>query len=257
MASSPIKTGRFTAPDGVGLAWHELGPDDGSARAVVLIHGLFSTANMNWIKFGHAAEIARRGFRVIMPDLRAHGLSDKPHDRASYPPDILVEDAEALIGHIGLTDFDLGGYSLGGRTTARLLIGGTKPRRAIIAGMGLEGLLDTDKRAEHFREVLRGLGSFEKGSPQFLVQAFLKTTGGDPEALCHLLDSFTDSLVVELESIRVPTLVVQGDEDDENGSAEALCRLLPNADFVEVPGGHMSCITKREFGRAIADYLSA
>lgn len=223
----------------------------------MLIHGLFSTAHMNWIKFGHAAEIARRGFRVIMPDLRAHGMSDKPHDAKAYPPDILVEDAEALIRHLGLTDFDLGGYSLGGRTTARLLIGGAKPRRAIIAGMGLEGLLDTDKRAEHFREVLRGLGSFEKGSPQFLVQAFLKTTGGDPEALCHLLDSFTDSMVIEIESIRVPTLVVQGDEDDENGSAQALCRLLPNASFVEVPGGHMSCITRPEFGRAIADYLSA
>ena len=40
---------------------------------MILLHGLFSDAHMNWIKFGHAERIAREGFRVIMPDLRAHG----------------------------------------------------------------------------------------------------------------------------------------------------------------------------------------
>src|SRR4051812_43265444 len=40
----------WTASDGVELAFHELG----QGRPVVLLHGLFSDANMNWIKFGHA-----------------------------------------------------------------------------------------------------------------------------------------------------------------------------------------------------------
>ena len=65
----------WTASDGVELAYHELG----EGRPVVLLHGLFSDSNMNWIKFGHAGRIAAAGFRVIMPDLRAHGLSGKPH----------------------------------------------------------------------------------------------------------------------------------------------------------------------------------
>ena len=71
----------WTASDGVELAWHELG----EGRPVILLHGLFSDAEMNWIKFGHAERIAARGFRVIMPDLRAHGLSGKPHEPAAYP----------------------------------------------------------------------------------------------------------------------------------------------------------------------------
>ena len=75
----------FTAADGVRLSWAEMG--EGEARPVVLLHGLFSDAETNWLKFGHAAQIAARGLRVIMPDLRAHGMSDKPHDQASYPPD--------------------------------------------------------------------------------------------------------------------------------------------------------------------------
>ena len=53
---------------------------------MVLLHGLFSDANMNWIKFGHAARIAGDGFRVIMPDLRAHGLSGKAARGRHYYP---------------------------------------------------------------------------------------------------------------------------------------------------------------------------
>jgi pimeloyl-ACP methyl ester carboxylesterase len=69
---------RFAADDRVDLAWHELG----TGRPVVLIHGLFSSATINWIRFGHGAAIAARGFRVIMPDLRAHGESFLPTGRA-------------------------------------------------------------------------------------------------------------------------------------------------------------------------------
>lgn len=246
----------FTAPDGVRLAWHETGPSDGTApRTVVLLHGLFSSSWMNWIKFGHADAIAARGFRVVMPDLRAHGDSDKPHDVRAYPPDVLARDAEALIGHLGLTDFDLGGYSLGGRTAVRMMIGGVRPRRAVVAGMGLQGLLDTGKRAAHFRHILDGLGSWPRNSPEWMVEAFLKTTHGDAVAMKALLGSFVDSTREEIAAVASETLVLQGDQDDDNGSGRALADLLPNATYQEVPGGHMSCVTRPELGTVVADFL--
>ncbi len=222
---------------------------------MVLLHGLFSDAETNWIKFGHAREIARHGFRLIMPDLRAHGRSAKPHHVASYPPDVLAHDGLALIRHLGLADYDLGGYSLGARTAARMVLLGAAPRRLIISGMGLKGMLNTGRRAAHFRKILMGLGTHERGSPEWLAEAFLKTTKGDPEALLPLLDSFVDSTEEELRGISAPTLVLAGVEDQDNGSAEELAELLPNGRFVEMPGNHMSSVTKPEFGRAIADFL--
>lgn len=252
MASSPTEH-RFASFDGVELAWHELG----EGRPVVLLHGLFSDARTNWIKFGHAPAIAAEGFRVIMPDLRAHGDSAKPHDPAAYPPDVLADDGLALIRHLGLTDYDLGGYSLGGRTSVRMVVMGAAPRRLIVAGMGLQGLLETGPRSEHFKHILTHLGQHERGSPEWLAEAFLKTTGGDPEALLPLLDSFVDSSEAELRSITQPTLVLSGDEDHDNGSSEALAELLPDADYEEVPGGHMSAVTKPELGRALARFLIA
>src|SRR3954451_10397176 len=179
----------FTASDGARLAWRELG----EGRPVLLLHGLFSNARTNWLKFGHAAAIAARGFRVIMPDLRAHGDSARPHDAASYPPDILADDGLALIAHLGLADYDLGGYSLGARTSVRMVVKGARPRRLIVSGMGLSGLLHTGRRSQHFRDILTGLGTHVRGSPEWLAEAFLKATGGDPDALLPLLGSFVDS----------------------------------------------------------------
>ena len=116
----------FSSFDGVSLKIHEIG----QGRPLILLHGLFSNAQTNWIKFGHADALAEAGFRVIMPDLRAHGDSAAPHDPAAYPADILVKDTEALIAHLGFSDFDLGGFSLGARTTARMLATGTTPGKA-------------------------------------------------------------------------------------------------------------------------------
>lgn len=242
----------FTASDGIELAWHELG----EGRPVVLLHGLFSNAFTNWIRYGHAAEIAGRGLRLIMLDFRAHGESEAPHDPACYPSDILVADGLALIDHLGLADYDLGGYSLGGRTAVRMVVAGAAPRRLVIGGMGLDGIVWTDRRADHFRHILTNLGKHPKGSPEWLAEAFLKTTGGDAEALLLLLDSFEPTRREELAALVMPTLVVAGAEDRDNGSAEQLAAALPDARYAEIPGGHMSSVVKPELGRAIADFLA-
>jgi pimeloyl-ACP methyl ester carboxylesterase len=242
----------FTASDGVMLAWHELG----EGPPAMLLHGLFSDADTNWIRFGHAAEIAGRGFRVIMPDLRGHGTSARPHDPACYPPDILADDGLALIAHLGLKDYDLGGYSLGARTAVRMVAKGAAPARLIVAGMGLEGLISATARSAHFKAILKGLGTHERGSPEWMAEAFLKTTGGDPEALLPLLDSFVDTSEAQLRAMAMETLVLSGADDHDNGSAAALAAALPNGRYVEVPGNHMSAVTKAELGRAIAGFLT-
>jgi pimeloyl-ACP methyl ester carboxylesterase len=242
----------FAAPDGVELAWHEVG----EGRPVVLLHGLFSNAFTNWIRYGHAAAIAAAGLRVIMLDFRAHGKSDAPHDPTSYPPDILVADGLALVAHLGLADFDLGGYSLGGRTAVRMVVEGAKPGRLVICGMGLQGIVWTDQRADHFRDILTNLGGHPRGSPEWMAEAFLKTTGGDPAALLPLLDSFVATREEDLAALAMPTCVVAGAEDQDNGSAEQLAEVLPDATYVEIPGGHMSAVLKPELGRAIAGFLA-
>jgi pimeloyl-ACP methyl ester carboxylesterase len=242
----------FSARDGARLAFRELG----EGRPVVLIHGFFSTAMVNWVRYGHAERIARQGFRVIMPDLRGHGDSAKSHDPAAYPPDVLTDDGLALLETLGLDDFDLGGYSLGARTTVRMLARGATPRRAVIAGMGLDGLVDSQGRGEFFRRVLTGIGSFPRGSAEWMSEAFLKTVGGDPIALLAVLDSAVDTPREIIAQLRVPALVAAGIDDADNGSAPALAAVLAHGRYLELPGNHMSAVTKRQLGDGIADFLS-
>ena len=85
---------------------------------------------------------------------------------------------------------------------------------------------------------------------------FLKSQGVDRVAARLLLDTMPDLDLALLANITMPTLVVCGDEDRDNGSAEELAGLLPNAEYVEVPGTHMGSVTKAELGEAIAGWLA-
>jgi pimeloyl-ACP methyl ester carboxylesterase len=242
----------WTASDGVELAFHETG----RGRPVVLLHGLFSDANMNWIKFGHAARIAAQGFRVIMPDLRAHGLSAKPHAAEHYPKGILARDLRELVGHLELAEFDLGGFSLGARTTVEAVGEGLHPRRAVLGGAGLEGLRTWKRRKTFFLEAIALFDRVQRGDPHWLSIQFMKSQKIDRVAAALLLESFEDMFMDWLRAFTMPTLVVCGSEDEDNGSAEELAGALPDAVFRQVPGTHMSSVTKPELGEAIAEFLA-
>ena len=250
---STVATQFWKASDGVDLAYHEVG----IGKPVVLLHGLFSDAMMNWIKFGHAERIASSGFRVIMPDLRAHGQSGRPHGAEHYPKGVLARDLRELVAHLGLNEFDLGGFSLGSRTTVEGIGEGLKPRRAILGGAGLEGLRNWERRKLFFLEAIDLFDNVSRGDPHWLSIQFMKSQKVDLIASRFLLESFEDRFMDWLKAFTMPTLVVCGSEDDDNGSAAELAAALPDATFRDVPGTHMSSVTKSEFGEAIAEFLAA
>jgi pimeloyl-ACP methyl ester carboxylesterase len=251
MPMSELRVSYFNVADGTKIAVHEIG----EGRAILLLHGYFSDAATNWIKYGHAALLAEAGFRVIMPDLRAHGESDKPHEAAAYPKDVLADDMLALVAALGLSDYDLGGYSLGARTVARMLVKGATPGRVIISGMGLEGLVNTGRRAAHFRNIFDGLGTHPRGSPEWMAEAFLKTTGGDPVALARILDTFVDTPIEAIRGWKMPVQVLVGADDDDNGSGSALAAELSDVTLSIVPGNHMSAVVKSDLGQAMVEFL--
>ena len=243
---------RFASFDDARIAWRELG----AGPPVLLLHGLFSHSDMNWLRFGHARAVAEAGFRVILPDFRAHGQSAAPHDPAAYPHDVLARDIEALVGHLGLTNFDLGGYSLGARTTVRLIARGMRPRRAVLGGMGLEGIAHGLTRRDFFRDAIARRGEHAPGTGAWYSVQFARSTGTDLDAAVHLLGSFADTPDDELAALTMPTLVVCGAEDHDNGSASALAGNLPQAVLVELPGNHITAVSRPGMGLAIGSFLS-
>ena len=250
-----VTTHHWTSSDGIQLAWREVG----QGRPVILLHGLFSDAQMNWIKFGHAERIAAEGFRVIMPDHRAHGLSGKPHEQVHYPQLVLVRDLKELIEHLDIVEFDLGGFSLGARTTIEAVIGGIRPRRVILSGTGLDVLTNWERRSKFYTDAIDCFDRVSRGDPHWLAIQFMKTMKVDREAARLLLQTMRDREDKHelVDAFDMPTLVICGDQDDDNGSAAELASVLPNARYAEIPGTHMSSVTKPELGIEIAEFLSA
>lgn len=250
-----MKTNKFTSFDGVQIAVHEMGPNTFEGRPLLLLHGLFSHAQLNWIKFGHAAKLADAGHRVIMPDFRAHGQSDAPHDPAAYPKDVLITDTLALIDHLSLEEFDLGGFSLGARTAAKLMCNGLRPRRAILAGMGWEGLQGWSKRQQFFIDAINLRDSVTRNDPHFMAVQFFKSQKIDPVAALLMLNSFGPVEPEKLTRIDFPVAVICGADDDDNGSAPLLAANIPTAHYTQIPGSHMSSVTQSALSDAMAVFL--
>jgi len=78
-------------------------------RPLVLLHGWSFDGEMNF--FTIIPALAER-FRVVVPDHRNHGKSDRI--RGSFEIEDLAKDAVGVIDRLGYDEFDLFGFSMGG-----------------------------------------------------------------------------------------------------------------------------------------------
>ncbi|MYS22160.1 alpha/beta hydrolase fold [Streptomyces sp. DvalAA-14] len=243
----------FSGRDGVRLAYREVG----AGRPLVLLHGITGDATL-WLRDGQAEAIAARGHRVIMPDFRGHGASDKPQDASAYPADVLTDDGFALLDHLGLEAYDLGGYSLGARIVVRMLVRGAVPGRALVLGQGLREVSGVGGGAGSFlRRVFAGADTFEPGSVEERAARRLRSNGEDPVALLHVLDSVVATPVESLGRVQVPTLVAVGSDDERAGTVDQLVAALPSGTRAALPGDHRTAPATPEFVTAIAEFLAA
>jgi pimeloyl-ACP methyl ester carboxylesterase len=243
---------RFRGGDGVELAWRELG----EGPPVVLLHGLMGSGAQ--LADGPARAIADHGYRVILPDLRGHGDSGRPHDPARYPPDILADDGLALIDHLRLDGYHLGGYSLGGKVVLRLLARGARPASAVVGGQGLDALDAETDRTPGYRRLLAAIAdgaTFEPGSVEAMTAGWIAQAGVDPRAVGYVVGSSVATSPDALRQVPTPTLVVAGDGDTRSASAGELAALLPNGRLVLIPGDHLGVIDAPELVDAVVNFL--
>jgi pimeloyl-ACP methyl ester carboxylesterase len=245
----------FIGRDGAELVYREAG----EGPPLIMLPG-FGGGGARMFERGRNGAFGVKGYRVIVPDPRGHGDSAKPHDRSAYPPDVLADDVFALVEHLGLADgdYDLGGYSLGGRVVVRVLARGARPRHAIVAGQGLAKVSGPQRGGQNHRmltAMVEGT-AFEPESPEARIAGWLSQMGADPVALLYVLESLVPTTEEELRRISVPTLVAIGDQD-ERADADELAALLGNARFVSVPGDHAGAFAAPELGEAVSAFLAA
>src|SRR5438105_4735903 len=101
---------------GVKIAYIE----SGKGEDVILVHGLYSSAQMNWVMPGIFKRLAEK-YRVVALDLRGHGDSDKPDAEDAYGQP-MVDDITRLMDHLKIQKAHIVGYSLGGIIVMKFVV---------------------------------------------------------------------------------------------------------------------------------------
>ena len=94
-------------PNGIRLAYVEMG--DANGTPILLLHG-FTDSARSWSLI---APYLATGFRLVAPDLRGHGHSDKPEGCYTIPE--MAHDVRLLTEALDLAPVHAVGHSLGGR----------------------------------------------------------------------------------------------------------------------------------------------
>ena len=229
--------------------------DVGTGAPVVLVHGLGGTANV----FGAQVAALSPGFRVVAPDLRGCGGSDK----GPVSIEALVADVVELIDGAGLESVHLVGHSLGSVIVQHLAVEHPQMVRSIALIGPIQGAPEAAKtairdRAEQARKVgLTGIAdaTVRVGtSPETKLNhpelaAFVRelVMRQDPETYAQTCEMIIDLVPAEIEKLRIPALVVTGDQDATSppATAKAIADKIPGSNYVELPEcGHWTPIEK-------------
>lgn len=250
---------RIRGGGGIELALRISGPADG--RPIVFLHG-FGQSGLSWRHQWNAPALA--GCRIVCPDLRGHGASDRPADEAAYQDGRLwAEDVAAVIQAVGLERPVLVGWSYGGFVIgdylhafgdgalggvvyagAALRIGSDEANALLGPDLlgNLPGMIDPDlaSNVAATRRFVRACATAPI-DPEDLETALIQTAMVPMAARRGLLfrqNSYDDAV----SGLRVPTLIVHGTDDRlvMFETAEIMARLQPSATLERYVGiGHM------------------
>jgi pimeloyl-ACP methyl ester carboxylesterase len=210
---------------------------EGSGEPVVLVHGLYSSARINWEWPGTMAALAR-GHQVVALDLPGHGRSDKPEEASAYGAQ-MAEDVVLLLDHLDIRRAHVVGYSLGGIVALKVIA--THPDRV------LSGLLG-------------GMGWLREGG---VLQAVWENIpqggrGGPPPACLRAVADLALS-EADVRRIKTPVEILVGDRDPVKPlyvtPLEAVRR-----DWKVIPiggAGHLDCIVQPQFIREVVLWVDA
>jgi pimeloyl-ACP methyl ester carboxylesterase len=103
---------------------------DESAPPLILLHGWGCSA---FAFHKNISPVAAAGYRVIVPDLKGHGLSSKPGSPPSYGTSEMVGQIAKLADILGISRFAIAGHSMGAAIALRFAI--ANPRRVTALGL--------------------------------------------------------------------------------------------------------------------------
>src|SRR3954451_8084339 len=258
-------------PDGLTVAAQEWGNPNGPE--VLLLYG-FGQRHLSWLRQGHS-HLARK-FRIFTYDLRGHGNSDKPLDKAPYHDNkAWGDEVKAVMDAAGLKRPVLVGWSYAGRVISDYVTTHGPDR--------LAGINFVDASIKFFPEFVgenlknmpnmtsADLATNIAATRSFVHGCFEKQPTADdfetilsfnmmvpPKVRANLGGRPLDATEV-MSKLKIPVLVTHGDKDRNSklGTAEYTARTIPTAKLSVYQGiGHAPFYEEAaRFNTELADFV--
>lgn len=242
----PVDSGYFTSFDGTKIYYET----HGEGYPILLVHGFIVNSN-SWKHAAIYDSLLTAGYKVITPDLRGNGKSDKPHTDAAYNNDAEAKDLMLLMQLLHIDHYDVIGYSRGSIITARLLVLDKRVNNAVMGGMSTDFTNPDWPRRIQFYEAL----TYDTVASLHSMVQYVKKTGLDQQALALLQKYQPSTPISDLSKLKNHILVIRGKDDKYNLNAGKLAAIFTNGEFAITPGDHDHAASTPEFAKAVMEFL--
>ncbi len=217
-----------------------------------------------------------------MWDPRGHAQSESPPNADQYTQEIFAQDLEGLLDYLGIDQAYVGGLSMGGGIATRFTIlhpervaallifdsfsasgletppENRRMREEIIRLTETEGMLAVAEYAMKNNPNISQTASLGKEQENLIREMYLAL---NPVGYAHstrmILNAVFDASL--LERIKVPTLVLAGQEDGALPACRFIHEKIKESKLVVIPdAGHLSNLDQPvAFNHAVLEYLAS
>ncbi|OPY29387.1 MAG: Proline iminopeptidase [Methanocella sp. PtaU1.Bin125] len=254
--------------------------ENGSGEPIVFIHG----GLVSHLMWKPQVEHFSCRYRTITYDIRGHGLTGGS-GRKDYTVELFAEDMRALLDALSLDRPVICGLSLGGMIAQAFATRHPDRLKALVlSDTAISTVMTPADKLQTYTLGWSLLPAIRiMGVKNFVAYAFwmAKLTRGDKwlglnpgvrdyvrkemlsinkDEMVKIYGAILKFRMQDLASVRVPTLITCGEFESANvtGQAGIMCRLIPDARMVSVPGGgHTSSMeSPAEYNRVVEEFLN-
>lgn len=241
---------------GINLYYELSGPED--APFLVLSNGIM----MSTASWGLQKLVLEKQLRVLLYDCRGMWRSDHPD--GPYSMEQHADDLAALLDALGIEKAHIGGISYGAEISMVFALKYPQKAQSLIV---IDGVSEIHPLLR--AQTMPWLMAAERNDPELLLktsyhmnfaepwiiqnQAFIDAsvehyTAMDMQAFVNLMRAFFElNITDQLKNIRIPTLVVVGEQDLIKGReyTKIICDQITDCELAIVPrAGHALCLEK-------------
>jgi len=242
-------------------------------KTILLVHGLMCSTKMWQPPYGPPKlidSLLERGYRVVAPDCRGHGTSDKPNGCSSYGLR-MVRDLVELLDHLKISRvYGLVGYSMGAELGIKFVtLHPTKVHSLCIGGSGWSHGTDwyNQKAYGSFVNPKTRMGCLCHTLRYVIwypccccwIGPCINGDNVDMGAFFAVCEGMKDVLRVskeELESLHVPILGISGEYDEEVEYLQRIEGVIPNYRLIVIPKkNHEAALGDPVYTQSVLDFL--